>query len=92
MITICTIDVNPTLLYDEEGYDVIQLQVVNVLLVGDEIPLTPKQHIENSLENHVRYVRVESEISTFELSFDHETQGKNSYDASNEVGELEPIG
>ena len=35
-ITICTNDVTPTLFCDEEGYDVILIQMVNVLTVQDE--------------------------------------------------------
>ena len=39
----------------------------------------------------MRHVKVENEISTFEASFGHETQGENYYDASYELEELDPL-
>ena len=88
---ICTNDVNPTLFCNEEGYDVIPLQMVNVLPVQDEDYLLPKSSIEPSLEVEVRHVEIENEISTFEISFGHETQGENYYNASNELDYSDPL-
>ena len=55
-IAICTNNVNPTLFCNEEGYDVIPLQMVNVLPIKEEISLMPKPQIKPSLESHVRHV------------------------------------
>ena len=90
-VTICVNDVNPTLFCDEEGYDVILVQMVNVLTIQDEDPLTLESSIEPSLEAEVRHVKVENEISTFDLSSRHEMQGGNYYDASDELDEFDPL-
>ena len=41
-ITLCSNNVNPTLFCDDKGYDLIPLQMVNVLAIKEEIPLALK--------------------------------------------------
>ena len=73
IVIICANDVNPTLLCDKEGYDIIFVQMVNFLTIQDEEHLALESFIEPSLEAKVRHVKVENEISTFEVSSRHET-------------------
>ena len=68
MITICTNDIDPTFFCNEEGYDVVPLPMVNVLLIKDKIPLKPKPQIKPLLETHIRHVHVENKICTFSRS------------------------
>ena len=88
-VTICTNNVNPILFCDEEGYDIIPMQMVNIVAVQDEDHLTLESSIKCSLEAEVRHAKIENEISTFELSFGHETQGENYYDAFDELKDLD---
>ena len=90
-ITICTNDITPTLFCGEEGYDVILVQMVNVLAVWDEEHIALESSKEPTLEAKVRHDKVENEISTFEVSFGHEIQEENYYDALEELDELDPL-
>ena len=76
---------------DKEGYDIILVHMVNVLTIQNEEHLALESSIDTSLEAEVRHVQVENKISTFELSFGHETQRENYYDASYELKELHPL-
>ena len=73
------------MLCDEEGFDIIPMQMVSVLAVQDGDPLTSKLSTKPLLEAKMRHVKIENEISTFERSSRQEMQGGNYYDASDEV-------
>ena len=90
-ITICVNDVTSTLFCDQEGYDVILVQMINVLYIQNKEHIALELSKEPSLEAKVRHVKVENEISTFEVSSGHETEGENQYVASDELEELDTL-
>ena len=52
---------------------------------------TPRPIEDISIARDINHIQKENEISTFDLSSEHETQGENYYDASKELEELEPL-
>ena len=62
-ITICTNDVIPTLFCDEMGYDIIPVQMVNVLNIQEENNSTLEPLKEPTLEVEVNHVRIENKVS-----------------------------
>ena len=65
--------------------------MVNVLTIQDEEHIVLESSKQPSVEVKVRHVKVENEISTFEVSSEHETQGEKYYDASDELDEIDPL-
>ena len=51
--------------------------MIKVIPIHDIDNVTQEPPIERLLEIEVRHVHVENEICTFEVSFEHETQGEN---------------
>ena len=84
-VTICVNEVIPTLFCDEEGLDVIPIQMVNVLEIQEECNLEPDFKEDPSLGIELNHVKIDNQISSFDLSLGHETQGTSYYDASDEL-------
>ena len=91
IVTISVNDITSTLFCDEEGYDIIPVQMVNVLNILEENNLNPKLLIEPTIEVNVNHVKIENEVSTFDLSFEQETQGEKYHDALDELDELDAL-
>ena len=62
---------------------------MNVINIQEGNNLTLELLKDPTLEVEVNHVRIENEVSTFDLSFEHETQGENYYDASYELQDLD---
>ena len=84
-MTICVNEVVPTLFCDEDGFDVIPIQMVNVLETQEECNPKQESNEDPPLEKEINHINIDNQVSTFDLSSGHETQGTNYYDASDEL-------
>ena len=88
-VTICVNDVTPTLFCDEDSFDVIPIQTVIAIRGPEENNPTQESFGDHTIEIELDHVKLDNEVSTFDLSFEHETQGETYYDASNELKEVD---
>ena len=88
-VTICVNEVIPTLFCNEEGFDVIPIQMVNVLEHLEEESPTQDSYGDPTIEKGLNHVKIDNEVSTFDLSSEHETLEENYYDAFDEFEDLD---
>ena len=88
-VTICVNDVTPTLFCDKDGFDIILIQMVNVINIQEENNSIHELIDEKTIEIELNHVKLDNEVSTFDLSSKHKTQGENYYDVSDELEDLD---
>ena len=74
---------------DEDGFDVIPAQMVNVINIQEENSPIQESLRDHTIEIELNHVKLDNEVSTFDLSFEHETQGENYYHASDELEDVD---
>ena len=61
------------------------------IYIQEENNSTPETLAEPTIDGEINHVKLDNEVSTFDLSSEQETQGENYYDALDELDELDPL-
>ena len=76
---------------DEDGIDVIPIQMVNVLETREEDSSIQEPSKDQTIKIELNHVKIENEVSTLALSSVHETQREKYHDALDELDEIDPL-
>ena len=63
-VTICVNEVIPTLFCDEDGFDVIPIQMVNVLETQEECNPIQDSIGDHTIEKELNHVKIDNQVST----------------------------